>query len=377
MPNDSLDQVIMDSVDAAAFDDEPAEVAGSEAQDPVVEAAASDDAVTTDTATDTEPVSDGQVAAPKADAAADAVTDEDPLKQFGIPSRSVTGRDNPIPYSRVRKIVDKNTKDITAKVTKDVESKYTPQLQERDTKIKDYEERLDRVGQFEQIMEHKPREFLQMLSNLPAYKPFFEAVARVAQAQQSGTGAAPTTAPTVAGSTDDPMPQPNRKLTDGSEFYDMEGLQKLLDWQTRQVEKRVTQQLESRVSERYGPIEQEWRRNQQIAQVMPIIEQQIAEARTWPLFSENEPAIIEALQKDQRLSLEGAYRQIVVPKMTADKNRMRTEILDEIRRKPSATAAPATRTTPRAAAAAAPKSGDDVILAALAEAGIQVSKDRD
>ena len=55
---------------------------------------------------------------------------------------------------------------------------------------------------------------------------------------------------------------------------------------------------------------------------------------------ENEADITLALQQDQRLSLEGAYRRVVFPKITAERNTMRESILKEIKGAPTATAAP-------------------------------------
>lgn len=297
-----------------------------------------------------------EVASPAATAQKAAEAGDDFSKKFGIASQSVTGRENRIPYTRVKKIVEKNERDTIARVTKELEDKYTPRVTEYETKVKDYEGRLERVAQFEQILENDPKQFLSMLSNVPAYKPFFDFITKAAKTvqPQSEIPAVP-----------DGMPQPDQALADGTSVYSMEGLQKLLQWQAENVEKRVTAQ----VSQRYAPIEQEWRSQQEYARAVPVVQQQIAEARKWPQFVENEAEITAALQADRNLSLEGAYRQVVIPRFAADKTKIRTEVLDELRKKPiGATSAPTAQARPRPAqpTGGAKRDTEDIIRDAIA-----------
>lgn len=281
-------------------------------------------------------------------------------KKFGVSEKGVTGRENRIPYSRVKKIVEKNEKDTELRVARAIEERYQPhftQFQETETRVKDYEERLTKVAQFEHIMEHEPKQMLDILSQLPAYKQFFQYLGKLsppkaggqAGAGQAGAGGAKRqSAPPINPS--DTRPLPNKTLADGSQVYDLEGLDGLMDWQSRQVEARVSKQVEEKMGRRYAGIEHEWNQNQYMAQVLPGIDRQIAEANTWAQFTENEPEITAALVADKSLTLEGAYRQIVLPKLVSDKNRMRSEVLAEIRSKPKTLAAPVTRTKARQAA---------------------------
>lgn len=323
-----------------------------------------------------EPVDD---AAPEADASADPTVDpdagvEDPTadplagedefaKRFGIQPVSVTGRNNRIPYERVKKIIQKNEKEVAAKVAKEYETKFQPQLQEAQTKLQTYEQHLQRVAQFEQIMENDPRTFLQMLSGLPAYKEFFDHIAQLAQGQGGQT--AQPQQPQINPS--DPMPEPDQAFEDGSKGYSMEGLRKLLDWQARQVEARAIQQAEQRISQRYAPLEESFQRQQVHAQVSSQVEQQIAEARNWERFNELEPAITKILQTDPRISLERAYmkayQQAVAQdreRLTADHNKVRSQVLAEIQKRPASSAAP---TSPNRANPpnAGPRSIEDII----------------
>lgn len=270
---------------------------------------------------------------------------EDFEKKFGLTPSTPGGRENRIPYSRVKKITEKAVIDGVAAAKKEWETTSTPKLTDYETKVKgyqtqvkDYETRLENVAQFEKIMVSDPDKFLTMLSEIPAYKNFFASVNQAFQAAQGQPGVA-ATRPAQPG---DDMPAPDQQLSDGTSVYSMEGLKSLLAWQSSQVEKRVTKQVE----DRYRPIESEWKANQQVQAVMPAVRAQIAEARTWPLFNDNETEVVTALQADSRLTLEGAYRKVVFPKITAERNKMREDILKEVKAAPRSTSAPVGATKP-------------------------------
>lgn len=293
-----------------------------------------------------------------------ATTDEDEFaKKFGLQSQSITGRENRIPYSRVKKIVARAEKEAEDRAKKALEGTTTPQLTEFQTKIRDYEERLTRVGQFEHILENDPKQFLSMLSQIPAYKEFFDYIQKAATNQ-------PATQEPQNILSDTGMPAPDEVLPDGTSVYSMKGLRARDEWLARQIEERAVKQAEDRMAKRYAPIEQEWQTQQRIAQTVPIIEKQIAEARTWPNFTELESEIVAALKADQNLSLDRAYMQVyhhtVTPKLQADRNRIRTEVLGEIKAKPMASSAPVSQTRPGAAASGTPRSLEEIIAESVA-----------
>lgn len=347
-----LESVIEDSLnDATATDipDEPVE--STDTETPVEDAPAAE--------------AENQVAAPAADAPTEG--EDDFSKRFGVQANSVTGRENRIPYSRVKKIVAKAEKDAETRLRKELETSTTPKFTELETKVKDYEGRLERVAQFEQILEQQPREFLGMLAKHPAYKEFFEFVERAAQ--QGQTAEAPTQAPVSD------MPQPDQKLEDGSMVYSMEGLQKLLEWQSSQVEQRTIKQVE----QRYKPIEQQWQADQEYQKMVPVVEKQIAEARTWDGFNELEPKILDILKTDKTISLERAYMKAYQAhvaeereKLTTDHNKVRTSVLAEIKKKPTASAAPSGGVKPTSKTQpTGPRSIEDIINDSLEEAGLK------
>jgi hypothetical protein len=272
-----------------------------------------------------------EVPSPAAKVAAPAVEDEF-AKKHGLSPQGALGKENRIPYSRVKKITANAEKARDDYWTSE-KSKWDKDLTDVKTKVADYEGRLQQVAQFEHVMVNDKVKFLQMLTQIPGYREIFEQLAAPRTQAQPQAPAGP-----------DPnaMPEPDQELTDGSRVYSMDGLKNLLAWQTKQAEARIAQ--------RYAPIEQEWRANKQIESIIPEINRQVAEARKWPLFSDNEPAIVKALQANPRLSLEGAYRQVVVPQLQANvtsvEEKTRAKVIEELQKAPRSTSAPATQTRP-------------------------------
>lgn len=312
-----------------------------------------------------------------------AKEDEDEFaKKHGLPTQLSGGRENRIPYSRVKKIAANQAHEAVFTAQKKWQEEQAPltaKLTEYEGKVKDYETRLTQVGQFEQVMTSQPREFLNMLSQIPAYSQFFDVVNR-AVAQLNTQGGQSQVGQPAAIPDGDPMPGPNVPQADGTSIYDEAGLQKLQDWQARRIEAKLTTTYDDRLKTRlaevektYLPIKQRYDQEQMIAQIIPKVRADIAAARKWPLFNENEDAITAALNDDKNLSLEGAWRQIVTPKMQANRDTMRASILDEIRKQPTNTS-PQSRAVTRPGTTPTQGSGpvnlEDLIAAKVKEAGL-------
>jgi len=311
-----------------------------------------------------------QVESPAVKAATDAgaKVEDEFAKRHGLQPNSVTGRENRIPYSRVKKIVEKNERDAVARVTKEIEGKFTPQVTELSTKVTDYEGRLEKVAQFEEILQNDPKTFLEMLSQVPAYKEFFAYIEKASAALDG------TQEPAKVVDPFGDMPQPDQPLPDGSKVYSEQGLKALLTWQDQQTQKRTIEQVEKR----YAPIEQAWQAQEQMAKIVPVVEKQIADARTWDKFNELEPKILDILKADKQISLEKAYvkayQEATIAeraKFTTDRNAIRTEVLAEIKKKPMSSAATAAAVKPNPQReSTGPVDTTEVIRRSLEEAGL-------
>ena len=311
---------------------------------------------------------------------------KDPFAELvGVPQMGVTGRENRIPYSRVKKITEKSASDAELKIAEtvlgrklnqgekavDAVKSFAAQVPELTARVQDYEGRLNTVGQFENVMANQPEKFLQMLAKLPAYKQFFTFVENAYNTMSQNAAAPTPTQPGVATPPQpvaDDMPQPDEKLADGSAVYSMAGLQKLITWtQTKAREQAVaeaTNQFNDRytaLEQRYAPMMRAWTDYQTRQSVLPQIQAQIAEAKTWPMFNELEGEITSALQADQSLSLEAAYRKVAFPRMIAERNTMRQDLIKELQSAPAATSVSGRNTKPSPITPAGPRSLEDVI----------------
>lgn len=139
------------------------------------------------------------------------------------------------------------------------------------------------------------------------------------------------------------MPSPDLALADGSRTYSLEGLKKLLEWNTAQVESRLLPKVDERLkplTERERQLAERDQLTQAETQVRKRAQDTIADAQTWPGFKEHEPDILAALRADSEaaqkagrrptLSLDAAYRQVVLPKLTEDDNARRARLLKEV-----------------------------------------------
>jgi len=314
-------------------------------------------------ATEAAPESTSAVQSPAAKAQAEQAqsgTEDDFAKKYGLAPQKPGERENRLPYSAVKRIVGNAEK-------RAVEPLQT-KLKDFETKVTDYEGRLNKVAQFEQVMMNDPATFLNLLAQIPAYRQIFEGLQRKDSVQPQ----APAT-PVATDPADQP-PQPDQVMPDGSRIYSLEGFQKLQEYNNRKTEEKILKAL----GDRLAPIESERKRQEDArkleefrAQTYQQVNAQIAEAYTWPKFKENEPEIVKALQEDQRLSLEGAYRKVVFPKLSSDYNTMRAQVIQELKKAPTSTSTAASITSkPNVQAEGKPGDLESVIRNASKAAGL-------
>ena len=381
-----LEQTISDAVNDSITDGDTPDVDVTPDASPEPVEASTDDAVA-EPAAEAEP--SAEIPSPAAVAASEA-TPAEPQDEFaklvGMPQVGVGGRENRIPYSRVKKITEKAVNDKVSEVAEaalgrklndgekavDVVKAHVAKIPDLEAKVTDYETRLSAVGQFEDVMANEPQRFLQMLAKIPAYKEFFEFVEQGAQALRGAPAATAQAGQSLQAASvpaGDPMPEPDEELSDGSKVYSMEGLKSLLEWNARNVETRVTSNYEKQIKDlqsRYEPMASEWQERRRTEAALPVIRKKIEEARTWHMFNESEQDILEKLRSDPKISLEEAYRQVVFPKLIAERNKIRQEVLDEVKAAPTSTSV-----TPRVASkpnaqSAGPRSLEDVIKEQIA-----------
>lgn len=296
----------------------------------------SDDVVQTETSgaeETTETAEPEVVAEPEAEA---AVTEEPKadapewLKELG-PATDKKGKENRIPYSRTVKIVENQVaKQIAAK-----EAAWTAEKTEISGRVTEYEDRLSKIADVEEIMFGDQPRFLQMLLQIPGYQQAIEGL-------YEGGRKLPSNDP----NSEEPQLQygPDGKVDPAS-------VKALMEWQASQTEKRVLDRMQ--------PLTEAFEGQQQMEALKPVVQNELQEARTnWEGFDEHSDAILKLLQEDSanaaktrgrhKLSLESAYFKVMRPiwkkqvedaekQYKLDKNKHRQEVLDELKKAPKAT----------------------------------------
>jgi hypothetical protein len=244
-------------------------------------------------------------------------------------------RTNSIPVPRVKEMRTKDQQKLLTTLAKELG--MTPAegaalkmedvvgvIKEHGTKRTNYETKLKQVDAVEKLIATDPDRFMQIVSEI---NPGFKAYAKKEA----------TAAVTKSTAEEDPEPQPDYDLGNGQFTYSVEGLRKLRAWERRQAVKEVNAGLDARLK----PVEEKAKAEQERAEYeawyndrLAFHTQRLEKARKWPKFTDNELAIIQAMQTDPSVSLEDAYMQVVVPHLAGDRTKIRQEILDEIERQP-------------------------------------------
>jgi hypothetical protein len=268
-------------------------------------------------------------------------TQKDPSEQDELPAKGS------IPVARVRKILD----NARAKAKAEVESElgWAKDLPKDDA--------IEAVRVY-QYAEQNPvafvREVLERLQNHPQYR---DEVAQILEPARKAPAKKETETEQVA----DQKPQPDVLLEDGRLLYSDAQMGKLLEWQSSQVESRLTKRLE--------PFEKAREKQSFEREVEQHAAAVIEEVKTWTGMTdpENQKAVAEAM-RTRGLTVDAAYRAVVVPKLSdtaAIEKRVRAQVLAELKQKSRAS----TRNPQRIESAPASLQGKSVreILEATAD----------
>jgi len=220
--------------------------------------------------------------------------------------------------------------------------------------VPDAQEKLNAI----QVADTNPELFAQVLFNDPKFGPIFKSLMGSASpAPPADVPAAATSAAAVE------RPQPDVLLPDGTVGYSQAAQEQMLAWHAAQMEEKFNKTLEERFG-KVEPILQE--REAQNAYTKEVERQRevVQHARkNWVQFEKHEHDIRQLINAkgNEKMTLEEAYRQVVVPKLVADRDTMRKEILAEQTKKADKVIAPP---APKAAPVAGKSSTEDIIRGA-------------
>lgn len=299
--------VVSESVPTSTADVAEAVIESYEASDP------------TDVVTGNTPIPDADPEPAKEPAPGVAESEVDGLlREAGFTEqRRPDGRENRIPYSKVRKIIDNG-----------LEKGRTAWETEKQTLARERDEYRQYVEQFRTALTGDEKQFLSEVAKIdPRYAKFL--------AEQ------PAPAPVQVSE----MPPPDVPLPDGGRTYSVEGLQKLIEWA---VDNRMMPKVDERLkplTERDQQIQQAEQRRQLEAKSRERVGQALQQAKAWPLWDQLEPEILAELQQDTetsrargerpQMTLRQAYLEVASRHQTPDK--VRERVLAELKQAPKST----------------------------------------
>lgn len=269
--------------------------------------------------------------------------DDDPeltklLEEYGIKRAGKVQNDNRLSYSRIRK--------ITGKIVKTIHAKNKADLDERDSKYKTLEDKLKPYEVTDALIQSDPDRYVGILAAIhpDKYKKFL-------------TPAEVKEVKAAVKVTEDPIPGPDQKFSDGTVGYSPEQMEKRENWLVAKAKTDAVAEMETR----FKPILDAHQAKEVHNQMEPGIRAQLNRLKeTWgELFVEEykkdkDSDIIKLMrQMDAQgtpITMDAAATQILLPRklaaekagLTPDREKMRAEILAEIEKAPAA----AQRTTP-------------------------------
>lgn len=290
------------------------------------------------------------------------------LATFGIHAPQPGKREGLFKWSKVRKVVESARTKTAARFEKD--------LADRDTRLKTAEGRLKGMDSVDQLILIDPDRYIRTLAAIhpDKYGKFVNGSAGAAEAKKPEAAAA---APAAE------APEPDLRYEDGSMGYGPEGLKKLLAFTRDEAKREAVDAVKEMYEQRFGPIEKDWKAaaatravQQQREQRIPMVREQILNAKkTWgTLFQskfagdkEDDPEIVKTLDEHPDWTFDACVAHVLMPRMQANRENLRKELLEEINKAPAAAA----RSVPAGGGAGgimAPRTTEDIVREAIAAA---------
>jgi hypothetical protein len=252
----------------------------------------------------------------------DLSEEEKLLAEFGFRQAfKPDGREHYIPRSKVLQMIGSGLKRGLEKWTGE---KTT--LEQRATELQ------GNLNEMYQDIMGEPKALIAKLAEVnPRYRAFLEP-------QQAATPQAQTPTP------DAEMPPPDYPLPDGSRTYSLEGIQKLLDWNTKRVESK----LEARIKP-WEERDKELKAERERHAIIQRTQSHMQEAQAWPDFGQLpadgtltafQQAVLDRLRQDTaaakaagqspKMTLREAYLEVRTERLSTDHNTVREAVLKEL-----------------------------------------------
>lgn len=246
------------------------------------------------------------------------------LAELGLSAPKPGQRDNRIPYSRTVKII-KNAK---TKWSEKLKAEHTTELSARDQQIKDFNDLKATYDRAEQAIQ----------SNGDGYIEF---LARTYPAQY-GKYVKGAAAP-AAGAEKPQKPGPDLKYDDGTVGYSPEQWDRREEFTRQEAVRQAREEVTKEFNERFGPIERQYKDAQKNHEDVQRVRGDIGKLREqWGAdlidHPEVQKAIIAHMDANPKATLVAATRAVAMARISADRTKMRTELIAELKGAPKAAA---------------------------------------
>lgn len=260
---------------------------------------------------------------------------EKDLAELGIKAPKDGERENRLPHNRVQKIVQNYGKKLT--------ERHTAVLAAKEAEYAPYKATAENTAKVDQLIETDPDRYIGLLAAMHPDK--YGKFVKGGQVEGKTAEVKPSEALTKLG----PRPVADHKFDDGSMGYTPEQHDKLLDWVAAKARIDTEAAVEEKFTKRFGPIEQAFNSVQARNAAIPKVKAEVQAVReTWgaELVDKHEEKIVETMKKNPTWTPAEAASAVLVPILRADRNKMRTELIDEANKRPAASVRqPASATT--------------------------------
>lgn len=225
-----------------------------------------------------------------------------------------------LPYSQIHKVYGEQQKKW--------QETHETALKPLNEKITGFESRFKDVETVEKVIAENPEQYIRTLATLfpETYGQYF---APLFQGYEQPQG--------LPEPQDVPMPEPNYKLPDGSMTYDLEGIKQLMEWQKSQTTSALSQQFKpyiDSIQQQEKAAKDRAAADARYSQARQTTNTALEVVKKWEKGSEHLNDILAEAAKldpsyDVMTALSMAYHSVVMPKIKADRDAMRAEILAE------------------------------------------------
>lgn len=253
---------------------------------------------------------------PAADAASAKTEDLDELaehlKELKIDRKKRDGRDNPIPYSNVQRILANAKKKLQADFETWKSKEYAPHsdfLQHRQA----IEQRLRDIQMVDQLIAQDPAAYIRALAKHHPDK--YGQFAALLDTQKPVDPA-------------DLMPEP-----DTPEGWTMDGVKKLITWVEGRATKRGRDEALQDIEQKYGKVLRDAAARQAADETRPKIRAQVERARSKygeQLFDANVAALNDYWRQRPDLTFQEVCEDFLLPKMRVNEDELRVKIAKDL-----------------------------------------------